>query len=86
MTKSWPNWWDWELDVELPHLQKRMRDRGFSEADLRQMMEGATGYCADHETGRYQVHTRHGGRPWVVIVEPDPAFELLIVVTAYPKS
>ncbi len=83
---NWPNWWDWELDVELPHLQKRMNDRNFSEADLRQMMEDATEYRDDHEPGRYQIHTRHGGRPWLVIVEPDPGTEFVIVITAYPKT
>ena len=84
--QQFADWWDWDLDTGLPHLQKRMHDRGFSETDLRQMMEDAMGFCADHEPGRYQIHSRHEGRPWVVIVEPDPAAELLIVITACHKS
>jgi len=35
---GWPEWWDWELDLS-PHLLERMVDRGFSEVDLRRMME-----------------------------------------------
>jgi hypothetical protein len=29
------------------------------------------------------IDTTHAGRPWVVIVEPDPAERLLVVVTVY---
>ncbi len=34
----WPEWWDWELELS-PHLLKRMADRGFSELDLRAMLD-----------------------------------------------
>lgn len=32
--------------------------------------------------GRFMIETSHGGRPWIVIVEPDGE-EQLLVVTAY---
>ena len=47
------------------------------------MLEGATGYREDHLVGRWVIETRHGGRDWEVIVEPEEETELLIVVTAY---
>ena len=35
---------------------------------------------------RWIIQTRHGTRPWEVIVEPDPLEEVLVVITAYPLS
>ena len=81
--RSWPEWWDWELELS-PHLFKRMIDRRFSEIDLRAMLDRAKGYRDDHVKGRFAVDTRHKRRPWVVIVEPDPDLRLLVVITAYP--
>jgi hypothetical protein len=80
---DWPGWWDWELELT-PHLLKRMIDRRFNEVDLRIMLDTASGYHADHEEGRFVVETSHDGRDWMVIVEPSPQDETLIVVTAYP--
>lgn len=60
-----------------------MSDREFSEVDLRRMLERATGFRTDIVPGRFVILTRHDARPWHVIVEPDPAVELLVVVTAY---
>jgi predicted TIM-barrel fold metal-dependent hydrolase len=34
--------------------------------------------------GRWVIETRHRGRAWEVIVEPDLERQLLVVVTAYP--
>jgi hypothetical protein len=79
----WPDWWEWELDCSNPHLAKRMVDRSFNEADLRDMLERATGFRPDAVEGRYIIETTRDGRTWEVIVEPDDAAELLIVVTAY---
>ena len=81
--ENWPEWWSWELGCSNPHLVKRMIDRGFSETDLRQMLEAANGYRADVVPGRWVVETTHENRPWEVIVEPDYALTLLVVVTAY---
>ena len=83
MAGSWPSWWDWELELT-PHLLRRMRDRGFSETELRLMLERATGYHSDVEAGRYVIETDHEERPWAVIVEPELVEKVLIVVTAYP--
>ena len=79
---EWPEWWSWELELS-PHLLKRMIDRRFNEADLRVMLENATGYHENHEEGRWCIETRHGARQWEVIVEPQPDEQVLVVVTAY---
>jgi hypothetical protein len=81
--RAWPRWWDRELELT-PHLLKRMEDRAFHEMDLRQMLHRARSYCPDVVDGRWTVATSHGGRQWEVIVEPDVANELLVLVTAYP--
>lgn len=79
----WPEWWSWELDLT-PHLLKRMVDRGFTEIELRSMLERALGYRSDISEGRFVIDVRHAGTPWEVIVEPDETDSLLVVVTAYP--
>jgi len=63
-----------------------MEDRRFSEIDLRRMLERAVGYREDVVEDRWVIETRHRGRPWEVIVEPDRERLLLVVVTAYPVS
>ena len=61
-----------------------MEDRGFNEVDLRRMLGYAGGQRPDILEGRFVVDTRHGGRPWEAIVEPDEMRQLLVVITAYP--
>ena len=80
---EWPEWWKWELELS-SHLLKRMVDRGFSEIDLRLMMTHATELREDDEPGRWVLQTTHDSRPWEMVVEPDPADQLLVVITAYP--
>ena len=80
---GWPEWWDWELEFS-PHLLKRMDDRRFTEIDLRRMLERASLHRVDIVEGRWVIETRHRGRAWQVIVEPDWERQLLVVVTAYP--
>jgi hypothetical protein len=80
---SWPSWRGWELDCSNPHLAKRMLDRSFSETDLRDMLERASSFRPDAVLGRFIVETVHADARWEVIVEPDAAAEILIVVTAY---
>jgi len=80
---DWPAWWEWELEFT-SHLLKRMVDRRFSETDPRIMMESAMSLREDLEPGRWVVQTLHDSRPWEVIVEPDPADRILVVITAYP--
>jgi hypothetical protein len=79
---DWPDWWSWELELS-PHLLKRMIDRQFNEADLRLMLEEATGYHENHEEGRYVIETTHSGRAWEAIVEPLPDEQVCVIVTAY---
>jgi hypothetical protein len=49
------------------------------------MLDKATGFRENHEKGRFIIETTHEGRRWVVIIEPSPADEVLIVVTAFPQ-
>jgi hypothetical protein len=60
-----------------------MGDRGFTEVDLRQMLEAAGRFREDVLPGRFVIETRLRGRPWEVVVEPDDVEHLLVVVTAY---
>jgi hypothetical protein len=61
-----------------------MLDRRFSEIDLREMLQHASGFHPDHEPGRWVIETTHRSRAWEVIVEPDLSAKALVVVTAYP--
>jgi hypothetical protein len=83
LPRKWPEWWQWDLELS-PHLLKRMEDRGFTEVDLRRMLESAHRFRRDVVEGRWRISTRHRRRDWVVVVEPDPAARLLVVITAYP--
>ena len=62
----------------------RMVDRGFTEVDLRQMLEDASSFRPDVEEGRWVIVSRHRRRSWEIIVEPDEAEQVLVVITAYP--
>lgn len=79
---DWPTWWWWPLELT-PHVLKRMEDRGFTELDLREMLEKATTMRPDVVQERYIIQTRHEGAAWEVIVEPDAVDQLLVVITAY---
>jgi hypothetical protein len=60
-----------------------MEDRRFNEVDLRAMLERASSYRPDVVEERWVIETRHAGRVWEVIVEPDADLRLLVVVTAF---
>lgn len=60
-----------------------MVDRAFTEVELRLMLESATGCHADIEPGRWVIESRLARNWWEVIVEPDDAEEILVIVTAY---
>ena len=79
----WPAWWDWELELS-PHLLKRMTDRGFTEIELRRMLEHAQGYREDIVEGRWIIEANRRRVAWEVIVEPEQTRQSLVVVTAYP--
>ncbi len=80
-----PEWWGWELGFTA-HVESRMEERGISELDLRRMLEDATELSPGRQTGRFLVSARHGGRRWVVVLEPDPEESIAYVVTAFPTS
>lgn len=73
---------DWDLTLSA-HMKKAMEDRGFTEVDLRRMLEDAIGYREDVVEGRWVVETRQARAKWEVIVEPDKRSPRLVVVTAY---
>jgi hypothetical protein len=60
-----------------------MEDRGFTEVNLRRMLETAHSFRRDVIEGRFIVETRFRGQPWEVVVEPDEVEHLLVVVTAF---
>ena len=66
-----------------PHLGRRQEDRGFTEVDLRRMLEKAVRLRPDVLEGRWIVETKHGRARWEVVVEPELEREHLVVVTAY---
>lgn len=78
----WPEWWNFELVIS-SHAVDRMDERGFSEVDLRTMLEDATGFRPSIVPGRFLVETRHESEAWEIVVEPDQSERVLVVVTAY---
>ncbi len=77
-----PEWWGFELELS-PHVEDRMIDRGFSEADLRIMMEDADGVRIGSRVGRWVIDTHHLGDAWEVVVEPDERDRVIVAITAY---
>ena len=80
---DWPDWWYWDLELS-PHLLKRMVERRFSETDLRAMLQGIHICNPDLEPGRWVIKALQDDETWEIIVEPDEALRLLVVITAYP--
>jgi hypothetical protein len=80
-----PDWWDWPLTFTA-HVEARMEERQFSEVELRTMFAAATRISDARRPGRFLIACRHRDVPWTVVVEPDPAAQLLFVVTAFPRS
>ena len=72
----------WEI-VLSPHVAERMIERGFTETDLRAMLDDAKDYRPSVMPGRFVVTTQHDTGRWEVIVEPDEVERVVIVVTAY---
>ena len=80
--RTFPEWWNWELSFTA-HAELRMEQRGVTEIDVRAMLERAARYEPSVVEGRFMIHAVHKNRPWIVIVEPDLDFRLLVVVTPY---
>ncbi len=83
--REWPHWWDWEIELN-PHLLKRMQDRDFTEVDLRRMLAEAKSLRQDVAEGRWVAESRLSRRSWDVVLEPDFAAKVIVVVTAYPTD
>jgi hypothetical protein len=77
-----PPWWDWDL-VLTPHIKRRMRPRGFSEVDVRGMLESSTGLRSGNEDGRFIAEGRRGSERWEIVLEPDSEQTVIWVITAY---
>jgi len=78
----WPEWWNWEFAFT-GHARRRMEERGISEVELRSMLQHPRGYSPSVAVSRFMIEVTHEGRPWIVIVEPDPEERWLVIVTAY---
>lgn len=66
-----------------PHVEDRMIERDFSEADLRLMIEVADGLRLAGSTRRWIVETVHLGDAWEVVVQADELDRVIVVITAY---
>jgi len=60
-----------------------MPARGFSEVDIRSMIESPIEIVRDTCPGRYLARCLWHGRRWDVILEPDDVSNTVIIVTAY---
>ena len=78
---SWPYWWSWELQLT-SHVLRRGEQRGFTEVDVRRMLEEARRVRPDSIPGRWVVDTSHAGGDWEVIIELDAVSRVVVVVTA----
>jgi hypothetical protein len=63
-----------------------MEDRGFTEVELRAMIDKASSWRASAVAGRVVVASALAGRSWEIVVEPDPEVERLVVVTAWQRE
>lgn len=52
---DWPEWWKWELGFTA-YLEARMEERGFSEVELRAMLDDARELVPAQRPGRWTVH------------------------------
>ena len=82
-TMPLPEWWDWELELTA-HSKARLEERGLTEIDLRTMLDKQPNSIApDPEPGRHRVCTSHRRKSWIVVVEPDPVFEVLVIISVF---
>jgi hypothetical protein len=50
------------------------------------MLADATRVVSSRHPGRFLATTRHRGKPWGVVLEPDVDDQLLFVVTAFSQG
>ncbi|MBI4569119.1 MAG: hypothetical protein HY719_12055 [Planctomycetes bacterium] len=80
--ESRPPWWDWEFEVH-PH-PIRDRSRGLSEPIIRAMLLDAHSWQTHSENpARAVLSANWDGALWHIIVEPNPATQTVLVITAY---
>jgi hypothetical protein len=77
-----PDWWEFDLELS-PHILDRMIDRGFTEVDLRLMIEAADVIRPGSSSGRWILGTLHIDTRWEIVVEPDERDLVIVVITAY---
>ena len=51
--RAWPEW-GWEFILS-PHIGRWQEDRGFTEVELRRMLEHADGFEPDAMVGRWRI-------------------------------
>jgi hypothetical protein len=79
---DFPEWWDWELFFT-DHTKIRLEERDLTELEVRAMLQRANGYRPDPIDGRFQIDARYRRRPWIVAVEPNAMWKMLVIVTVY---
>jgi hypothetical protein len=80
-----PRWWGWPLEFP-DHVRERMRQRNFSETDVRHMLFRVRRVRPLEDPFRWSVDSELDRTPWRIILEPDPAERVVVVVTAYPLA
>lgn len=63
-----------------------MEERAFSEVELRAMVTDASRVVSALHPGRLLATSRHLGKAWLVVLEPDVDDQLLFVVTAFSQG
>ena len=60
-----------------------MIERGFSEVDVREILEEAIALSPGSRPDRWVAKCLWRGKRWDVILEPDPTVRVVVVVTGY---
>jgi hypothetical protein len=61
-----------------------MKQRGFSETDVRHMLFAFDRIQPAADFGRWLVDSNLDQRPWRIVLEPDHQDRTIVVITAYP--
>jgi len=80
--REFPEWWDWEL-LFTDHTEIRLEERDLTALEVRAMLQRANSYELDAREGRFQIPIRYKRRPWIVVVEPNERWKLLVIVTVF---
>lgn len=78
-----PQWWGWPL-VFPRHIRERMRQRGFSETDVRNMLFAFHRIRPADDLGRWLVDSDLDKRSWRIVLEPDHQDRTIVEITANP--